>query len=250
MKKLLILVLLAPLFIGAAPPEPGQNTIEFWGGTGRYRRQSGCNPVQRVEYHSAAVNFKHRIAKEQKYLNDSGMAAVKKVATPFSLLFDISWINGTATDILDEYDYDSTSSTAVKNVQFNQTGFKLQGDWRVIGAGLGITGMDDDGDQIALPSGYLRIGQRDKVFLTGEYLYASPLHSGHGAMTAGLGHQSNDLDLWAGLGYGLYDESLRPGLTVKYHFDNMLLGVDASYGTSSHDGVRPYSVSVGVGYEF
>ncbi|MDP2808133.1 MAG: hypothetical protein Q8O74_08385 [bacterium] len=252
MKKLLILVLLAPLFIGAAPPGPGQNTIEFWGGTGRYRRQAGCNPAQRVEYYDVAVSFKHRVTEEQITVADSGYFSIKtirKVATPFSFLIDASMTRGTATDIIYYYD-DYHSTPAEDTVEDIQAGAKLQGDWKNFGFGLGGVTAGDEGGFGMVPAGYLRIGPRDKIYLTGELLYANPIISGHGILAAGLGHQSKNLDLWAGAGVWVNEQHLRPCLTIKYHFRDMMLGLDASYGTSTQDGIKPYSISLGVGYEF
>ena len=249
MKKLLILVLLAPLFIGAAPPDPNQNTVEFWGGTGQYRRVSGCSHYQKVEYYDISVSYKHRETEDEEYLNDSGKVAVRKVATPLTIIIDASMTQGTATDII--YNYDEYHSTpAETTIEYIQAGFKFQGDWRKIGFGMGAVAVGDEGGFGIVPAVLLRVGPRDQFFLTGELLYANPVRSGHGFLATGLGRQAGNLDLWVGLSGWVDEEHSRPCLTVKYHFDNMLLGVDASYGTSSQDGITPYSVSLGVGYEF
>ncbi|MDO9391656.1 MAG: hypothetical protein Q7U71_07780 [bacterium] len=251
MKKLLILVLLAPLFIGAAPPDPNQNTVEFWGGTGQYRRDAGCGHYQKVEYQDIAVSFKHKGVETEEYLNDSGKVAVRKVASPVTFILDASMTRGTAVDIDPVYYYDDITPVPVEEtVEYVQAGVKMQADWKYIGFGLGGVAVGDEGGFGVVPAGLLRVGPRDQIYLTWELLYANPIRSGHGFLATGLGHQSGNLDLWVGLSGWLEEDHSRPCLTVKYHFGNMLLGVDASYGTSVQDGVRPYSVSVGVGYEY
>lgn len=250
MKKLLLIALLAPLFIGAAPPDSNQNTVEFWGGTGQYRRDSGCGRYQKVEYQDLAVRYKYKVVEEEEYLNDSGKVAVKKVVSPFTFILDASYTRGTATD-LDRNLYDTYHSTPAGTAEeYFQTGFKLQGDWRKFGLGLGVVLVDDDTDAGILPSVFLRAGQNDQFYLTGEMCYANPFRSGHGVLAAGLGMQTSSLELWGGAGAWAYEDRFRPCLAVKYHFGDMLLGVAASYATFSQDGVVPYSVSVGVGYEF
>lgn len=251
MKKLLILAFLAPLLIGAAPPEANQNTIEFWGGNGQYRRDAGCGHYQKVKYYYAAVRYKHKVVEETEYLNDSGKVYVKRKATPFSVILDASYTRGTAADI-DYYYYDGYNRTQIEEtVEYIQASAKLQADGRALGLGLGMVAAGDDGGLGVAPAVLLRVWPLDKIYLTGEFFYANPLRSGHGFFAAGLGHQSKNLELWAGAGCWMEDLYYsRPCLTVKYHFGDMLLGVDASYGTSVQDGVRPYSVSLGVGYEF
>jgi hypothetical protein len=250
MKKLLILVFLAPLFIGAAPPDPNQNTVEFWGGTGQYRRDAGCGHYQRVKYHDIAVSYKHKVVETEEYLNDSGKVAIRKVASPVTLILDASMTQGTATD-LDYYYYDEYHSTpAETTIEYIQVGAKVQADYKNFGFGLGGVALGDEGGFDVGPAVLLRAGPRDKVYLSWEFLYANPFRSGHGIMATGLGRQTGNLDLWVGMSGWIEEEHSRPCLTVKYHFGDMLLGVDASYGTSSQDGIRPYSVSLGVGYEF
>jgi len=251
MKKLLILVLLAPLFIGAAPPEPGQNTIEFWGGTGQYRQGTGCGNYHRIKYYEAAVSYKHKVVEKTEYLNDSGKVYVKRVASSLTVILDASLTRGTAVDIYPDYYFDDYFPTPVEEtVEYFQAGVKMQGDSQDFGFGIGGVVVSDEGDLGVVPAVFLRIGPRDQFYLTGEFLYANPLRSGHGILAAGLGRQAGNLEMWAGVG-GLVDgQHSQPCLTVKYHFGDMLLGVDASYGTSSQDGITPYSVSLGVGYEF
>jgi hypothetical protein len=250
MKKLFLIALMAPLFIGAAPPDPNQNTVEFWGGTGQYRRDSGCGHYQKVKYYDAAVSYKHKVVETEEYLNDSGKVAVRKVASPVTLILDASMTRGTATD-LDYYYYDEYHSTpAETTVEYFQAGAKVQGDYKNFGFGLGGVAAGDEGGFDVVPAVLLRVGPRDKVYLSWEFLYANPLSSGHGALAAGLGHQSGNLDLWAGMGGWIDEDHFRPCLTVKYHFGEMMVGADASYGTYSQNGITPYSVSLGVGYEF
>ena len=202
-----------------------------------------------MEYYDIAVSYKHKVVKEEEYLNDSGKVYIKRSATPVTLILDASYTQGTAADVI--YDYDEYHSTpAETTVEYSQAAFKLQSDWKYFGFGVGGVAVVDEGNPGIAPAGLLRIGPRDQIFLTGELLYANPVRSGHGVLAAGLGHQSGNLDLWVGLSGWIDEEHSRPCLTLKYHFGEMLLGVDASYGTTSRDGVRPYSVSVGVGYEF
>jgi hypothetical protein len=254
MRKLLLLVLLAPLFIGAAPPDQPQNTFEFWGGGGRYVH-SGCDHTMDVKYYEAAVSLKHRTMTTTSCIIDSGKVKYQKALSPYSVIIEASALQGTANEI-SKPAYSLDVSPPTDNVEYYQLGFKVEADWQAFGMGLGggasAGGYDSEDNQDSngfglYPAVRLRLGERDKLYVSGELFYSSPLRSGHGGLAAGLGHEGKSLELWAGGALMPDDDKYRPALTVKYRFNGMMAGLNASYSTVEQHGINPYAFSLGVG---
>jgi len=251
MKRLLPLILLAPLFVGFAPRDSANTTVEFWGGTGRFYRPGGCEHTGRdVKFFEGAVSLEHRPMEEKEALDDSGRVVLKKIPTPFSIRFDGSMLQGATTEVFYTDYIDEYRLPATGNITVTQFGLKLQGDWQNFGLGLGGLVLNDDEEAGLAPSARVRVGRLDQLYLSGELLYANPMYSGHGLLSAGLGFRARDLDAWIGAGYGPYDDDYRPYITVKQHFDNIMVGLNASYATKTNHGITPYAVSIGVGFDF
>lgn len=250
-KRLLPLILLAPLCVGFAPRDSADISVELWGASGRFYQPGSCEHRGRdVKYFEGAAVVEYRYKDEKICLDDSGRTVVQKVPTPFSVRLDCSLLQGEGTELIEEGDTYSYYSPRTVDVTMSNLGAKLQWDWANFGLGLGGMVLDDGEDAGLAPSVRVRIGPRDELYLSGELLYACPLRSGQGLLNAGLGFRTGTMDAWVGGGYGPYDHALRPCITIRQNIRDMMVGINLSYGSEADHGITPYAVSLGVGYQF
>jgi hypothetical protein len=130
--------------------------------------------------------------------------------------------------------------------------------WKWIGATAGVSALSysrgsEDGEEetgripSVLPILGLRVGDEDLIYASAEMLGSSPIASGGGIISYGLGGKWRDNRLWAGVGAVPFEKTMAT-LKASRSFGPLNLSLGMSARGEDFLKFEDYAASLGLGY--